>query len=218
MELRRTDPSPQCGANCSHRSELSGPRLAAWSRDANGPFKAGDEVWFGFSIYIPSDWIDDAAYLPGGGEILFQLHEQPDKMDWSRNRTSFLRLIAEAGNFRWIVYWDDCTAAQSCWKRLGVEVKPSLYTGTMTKDGWTDWVVHAKWSYTADGLLELWRDGVKVATYNGPNNYNTQAAGYLKIGLYKWDWHNPNIPVRIAWYDNLRIADQRGSYAAVAPR
>ena len=194
------------------------PKLTGWTRDANGPFRAGDEVWYGFSIYIPSNWVNDAAYTTGGGEILHQIHEQPDYNNWAKNRTSFLVLLAEAGNFRWVSRWDSCSASQSCWKPFGVERTPSTYVGPMKKGGWTDWVIHAKWSYGSTGLLEIWRDGKKVATQTGPNAYNTQQAGFFKLGLYKWSWKNLSIGSRVAEYDAVRIAGKAGSYSAVAPR
>ena len=221
MELRRNDPMGSC-YNCSKRSEITNPRLTGWTRDANGPFKAGDEAWFGFSIYIPGDWINDAAYTPGGGEILFQLHEQPDYNNWSKNRTSFLRLIAEAGNFRWITYASACSASDACWTavpRMGGKADGQMdYIGPMKKGGWTDWVIHAKWSYGSDGLLEIWRDGNKVATKLGPNAYKTMQPGFVKMGIYKWSWSNTSIGRRVVGYDAMRIAGKGGSYSMVAPR
>ena len=222
FELRRSDPSPERVLNASHRSEILDPRLTGWTRDAFGPFKAGDEAWFGFSIFIPSDWINDAAYTPGGGEILFQLHETPDYNNWSKNRTSFLRLIAEAGNFRWITYASACAQSDACWtavpKMDGKLDGRMDYIGPMKKGGWTDWVIHAKWSYGSDGLLEIWRDGKKVASKTGPNAYKTQQPGFVKLGLYKWSWRNSGIARRVAYYDAVRIAGKRGSYSMVAPR
>jgi hypothetical protein len=220
MELRRTDPSGSC-FNCSKRSEITYPKLTGWSRDQQGPFKAGDETWFGFSIYIPGDWVNDAAYTPGGGEILFQLHETPDNGNWNKNRTSFLRLIAEAGNFRWITYASACTAADSCWTavpQMGGKTDGQMdYIGPLNKGQWTDWAIHAKWSYGADGLLEIYRDGQKVATINGPNNYNTQNAGFFKMGIYKWSWNNTGVPERVVGYDNVRICSGNCGLATISP-
>ena len=62
---------------------------------------------------------------------------------------------------------------------------PNVYVGPMNKGNWTDWVVHAKWSFGADGVLEIWRDGNKVGTQTGPNNYKTEQPGFFKLGLYK---------------------------------
>jgi hypothetical protein len=221
LELRRNDPSPKM-INGSHRSELNGPRLSGWSRDRNGPFKSGDEAWFGFSMYIPSNWVNDAPYTPGGGEILFQLHEQPDNNNWSRNRTSFLRLIAEGGNLRWITYASPCKSTDGCWtsvpRMAGKQDGQMDWIGPMRKGQWDDWVIHAKWSYGSDGLLEFWRNGTKVATINGPNNYNTQQAGYVKLGIYKWSWSNTRITSRVVGYDAVKIAGKGGSYSMVAPR
>ena len=91
------------------------------------------------------------------------------------------------------------------------------YIGSLNKGQWTDWAIHAKWSYGADGLLEIYRDGVKVATMTGPNNYNTQNAGFFKMGIYKWSWGNTGIPVRVVGYDNVKICAGNCGLAAVSP-
>ena len=92
------------------------------------------------------------------------------------------------------------------------------YIGRMRKGTWDDWVVHAKWSYRADGLLEIWRNGTKVASIAGPNAYNTKQAGFFKLGLYKWSWKNTSIGSRVAGYDAVKIAGKGGSYSMVARR
>lgn len=218
LELRRSDPSPEGVVNGSHRSELARPRLSGWSGDANGPFKSGDEVWYGFSVYIPSDWVND----PQAQEVLQQIHNTPDNKagtsspDWSVARSPFLALIGENGNFRWWVLTNPGKYGTSAW--VEYPIQDYVYTGAMKKGGWTDWVIHAKWSYQSDGRLEIWRDGVKVVNRTGPNSYNEENPGFFKIGVYKWSWGNTAVTERIIGYDNLRIADSGGSYESVAPR
>jgi hypothetical protein len=93
-----------------------------------------------------------------------------------------------------------------------------MYRTPATRGAWTDFVVHAKWSYTGtSGLLEVWKNGAQVVNQTGPNIYNDQTNGYMKIGFYKWSWPS-SIPVRIAYFDAVRIAGAGGNYATVAPR
>ena len=217
--LRRSDPPASC-FRCVNIDQALRPRLKGWDRDSNGPFRAGDEVWFGFSVYIPNDWIDEG--VPPFHEILVEVHDTPDNKpgtnepDWSVAKTAFLYLLAERGNFVWVSRWDDCAYGSRCWKPFGVERRP--YVGPLRKGGWTDFVVHAKWSFGQDGLLEIWRDAQLVALQTGPNAYNQENPGFFKLGLYKWSWRNTDIKLRTVLYDAVRIGSGNAGYPAVAPR
>jgi len=93
-----------------------------------------------------------------------------------------------------------------------------MYYTPAQRGVWTDFVVHAKWSYSGSGgLLEVWKNGTQVVNQTGPNIYNDQANGYMKIGFYKWSWGS-SIPGRVAYFDAVRIAGAGGSYNDVAPR
>jgi Polysaccharide lyase len=94
---------------------------------------------------------------------------------------------------------------------------------------WVDWVVHVRWSTTNTGLIEVWRDGHKVAAINDstddfPDPASPDTSNYIKIGIYKWPWSQPtpNPPSEVThrrmYADELRIADGTGRYDAVAPR
>jgi hypothetical protein len=218
FDLKRVDPPPVAVFNPSHRSELLRPHLVGWGRDENGPFKSGDEVWYGFSIYIPSDWVNDSQ----DQEVLQQIHNTPENKagtsspDWSVERSPFLALIGENGNFRWWVLTNPGKYGTSAWVQYPKQ--DYVYTGTITKGAWTDWVIHAKWSYQSDGRLEIWRDGVKVVDRTGPNSYNETNPGYFKMGIYKWSWGNTSVTERVVGYDNLRIAGADANYWNVVPR
>jgi hypothetical protein len=42
---------------------------------------------------------------------------------------------------------------------------------TLTRGHWYDVLMHVKWDYTTNGLVEYWLDGTKRITYNGPTLY-----------------------------------------------
>ena len=63
------------------------------------------------------------------------------------------------------------------------------------KGCWTDWVVHVKWSYQSDGILQIWKNGEKVVDQNGPNAFNDAHGPFFKMGLYK-GWRNPPTQTR----------------------
>ncbi len=87
---------------------------------------------------------------------------------------------------------------------------------------WTDWVVYAKWSSGADGLLQVWKDKDRVFVRSGQNKFADDKGHYMKFGIYKWDWLYPDRPTdateRILYFDEIRIADSSGSLAVVSPK
>ena len=88
---------------------------------------------------------------------------------------------------------------------------------------WTDWVFHVRWSPGDDGLNEFWRNGELAATDTGQNCAASDYAPYFKLGSYKWPWKQdaeaaPSaVARRVIYFDEIRIADDRGSNEAVSP-
>ena len=39
-------------------------------------------------------------------------------------------------------------------------------------------------------LIEVWIDGEKELTKQGPTTYRDNAGVYFKSGIYKWDWED----------------------------
>jgi hypothetical protein len=107
------------------------------------------------------------------------------------------------------------------------------YDGEFVKDlgpyetgKWTDWVFRVKWSYLNDGIVEVWKDGKKVVSrIDMPIGFNDQKGPFFKMGIYKGQWEKEPadgstldaVSYRVIYHDEFRMADGRGSYAAVAP-
>ncbi|MBN1671939.1 MAG: heparin lyase I family protein [Kiritimatiellae bacterium] len=175
----------------------------------------GREYWYGFSIYLPADYAPDNIW-----EIVAQWHGCPDfeiGEDW---RNPVMALDTRRGIWSIVNRWDA--------KRNTFESGARVYDGSVDwdlgryqREKWTDWVFHVKWSYQADGLLEVWQDGIRVIRREGPNCYNDAEGPYFKTGLYK-GWHDRYEPkgsvgVRTLYHDEFRIGDVSASYAQVAP-
>jgi hypothetical protein len=62
--------------------------------------------------------------------------------------------------------------------------RETVDAGPLEAGTWSDVVVRARWSAGRGALLELWRDGVRVARSSTPNLYTGQSA-YLKQGVYR---------------------------------
>lgn len=177
-------------------------------------FEVGDEVWYGFSIYLPDDYVADPVW-----EIPAQWHGRPDfdlGEDW-RNPP----LALHSANGEWTVsnIWDSKANTFESGERV-YDGSESFDIGPYETGRWTDWVFHLVWSYADDGVLQIWKDGELVVDRPGPNTFNDQEGPYMKWGIYK-GWSNPDnvgvIDTRLLFHDELRMGDGSAAYCDVAP-
>lgn len=73
------------------------------------------------------------------------------------------------------------------------------------KDEWHEFVFHFIHSFGADGLIEVWRDGVKIHTIPG-RNMHLQYPKW-KMGLYKASFLDKSSArdSRVIYFDNIRV-------------
>ena len=171
------------------------------------------ERWYGLSIFAPSNYLADPE-----PEIVTQWHNEPDfKLGegWLSPSTSLW-----VKNGRWVfdIIWD--TAKVTIQEHWMGRVDYDL--GTVKLNAWTDWVFHIKFSYKSEGLVEIYKNGVKVYTRNGPNDFNDAVLPYWKIGLYKWVYkdHEPThhkYNQRVLFYSQIREGDEKATFADVTP-
>ncbi|MBN1509154.1 MAG: heparin lyase I family protein [Sedimentisphaerales bacterium] len=191
-------------APCSYRTEVSGP-----SADI------GKEYWYGFSVFLPDDYVPDKIW-----EIVAQWHGVPDLKEGEQWRNPVMALSTTAGRWGWVVRWDAKRNTFAGGKReYGGQREYDL--GPYQKNLWTDWVVHVKWSFEPDGILQVWKNGEKVIDYTGPNAFNDARGPFFKMGLYK-GWSRPETPSdavsnRVLYHDEFRMAGARATYQDVAP-
>lgn len=176
--------------------------------------RVGDEVWYGFSIFLPSSYSTSQTW-----EVVAQWHDTPN--DWDnlarQNPPLQMGITRNTGIWKITDLWDaDVVQPGNVFDIDGVK---AWELGPYDKNRWTDWVFHIKWSFRADGILQVWKNGVLVVDYQGPNTYNDIVGPYFKMGLYK-GWKDDavdNVSERTLYHDELRIAGADGTYADVAP-
>ncbi len=188
----------------SYRTEVTGPRS-----------DLGKEYWYGFSIFLPDGYVSDKIW-----EIVAQWHGYPDFDIGEDYRNPVMALSTNGGKWGFVSRWDA--------KRNTFEGGKRSYGGTKTYDlgryrtgVWTDWVVHVRWSYGADGILEIWKDGSRIVKQDGPNAFNDRRGPYFKMGLYK-GWKDAKrrsdaVSRRLLYHDEFRMAGPGGRYDDVAP-
>ena len=178
-------------------ADVASSKRAEASRYSYDEPSGNIERWYGASYYLPTDYVTDAA-----PELLTQ---------WQSTKGVSPPLALWTSNGKWLIVQNlDAGASQTT-------------VSDYAKGGWTDFVFHVKWSTGSDGLIEVWKDGVKVFTKSGINTYTGITAGnYMKVGIYKWPWkktdtYNSTTTRRIIYADEIRIGNALATYNDVKP-
>jgi len=155
------------------------------------------DYWYRFSVYLPNDWQYDTSR-----EIIDQWHNHPDAGEDYRSPALSLRIDGKNWGLRSV--WDSkkITEIEKYEGSLFIDLGP-YQTGV-----WTDWTVHARWSYSGtNGYLEVFKNGTSVYKRTGPNTYNDPTGPYFKFGIYKFDWLTKKTLTtkRILYQDNVSI-------------
>lgn len=95
--------------------------------------------------------------------------------------------------------------------------------GVFDKDQWRAYVMHVKHSAGSDGLIEIWRDGVKIMNRSGANMYAVTGDFHnpkLKLGIYKSDWNGSGTTQstqRVLYFDDIKIGNEYATYNDMVP-
>ena len=150
------------------------------------------ERWYGASYYLPSDFVYDAAA------------ESPTQWHTTSTRYPPLAIWIQKGQWRLVQFGNLSTVL-----------------GTYEKGKWTDFVFHVKWSSGTDGLIEIWKNGVKIFSKAGKNiNAGITYGAYMRSGLYKWPWKSGSTSTtkkRVLYIDDVRIGNASATYNDVVP-
>ncbi len=95
--------------------------------------------------------------------------------------------------------------------------------GAFEKDVWRAYVIHVKHSSGSDGLIEIWRDGVKIMNRSGANMYAVTGDIHnpkLKMGIYKSNWNGSGTTmtnIRVLYFDDIRLGNENATYEDMVP-
>jgi hypothetical protein len=171
-----------------------------------------NESWYGFSNFLPNDFVKDPI-----AENIAQWHEMPD---WSRGeswRSPPIAFSIRDDRYYVNVMWASAVVNTNANK----DGEKKFDLGPVDRNKWNDWVFHIKFSYKSDGILEIWKNNVKVVSYYGPNSFNDMILPYFKIGIHKWGWngwasYSPG-NTRVLYYDEVRIGNKNSNKDEVSP-
>lgn len=171
--------------------DVGGSKRAETSRSSKEDLTSTYERWYGASYFLPTDFATDRS-----PEILTQWH-------------------CEKGNPPLALWVKD-----GKWQIVKFGNQVSII-GTAEKNKWTDFVFHVKWSPGTGGLVEVWKNGVKMYSRTGQSIYTGLRYGvYMKSGIYKWQWKTGTVSTttkRVVYIDDVRIGSNLAKYSDVAP-
>jgi hypothetical protein len=150
-----------------------------------GAVEQGAAHCYSISFFIPSG-------VPLPEAIITQWHERPDRdrgEDW---RIPPLYLKPTGDRFTLTGNWTKAPVNSSDEIRRYTGDDPDAQSGRwnadlgpVPRDQWVDFDFFIDWSYEADGMVQVARDGVQVFSRKGPNTYNDLSGNYWKAGMYE---------------------------------
>lgn len=198
FDLTRSMPTP-------YRTEVT--------LEESGIFEWNTEYWVGFSFRF-EEWATDTDM-----EIApFQVHPTP--MSWNTWKACGLGSQIMTGPVMMAVQAD--------------EMRVYTFGG---KIAWRAPIVRKQWMHVTlrfipstdkDGLIEMWKDGVKIVHVAGINSHAVDKCGtpmrppYWKMGIYKWNWKTgcpaTDATRRQLLIDGLKLAKGTDGYSLVSPK
>ncbi|KJH70052.1 polysaccharide lyase [Aliterella atlantica] len=176
--------------------------------------KIGETYWYGWSMYIPTDW----GSSDPGFDILTQWATYPTKRNGNFTCGANGSYITRNGNN--VVF-------KFQHKGDSEDIQCDRYNLAKISDirgKWVDFVMHVKWTGNKDGFLKLWtRTGgdeySQDVDYKGRTYWNDEGEGpNFKMGLYKGDPNFKGPAPRQLYTDEYRMGDAGSSFEEVAPR
>ena len=171
------------------------------------------ENWYGFSSYLPTDFVKDPM-----AEKIAQWHEIPDWDKGENWRSPPISLGIANDHYNLQILW----AAAAVNTNDTKDGEKDIDLGPVDKGKWNDFVFHIKFSYKSDGILEIFKNKVKIFSLYGPNSFNDENFPYFKVGIYKWTWngwanYSPESK-RVLYVDEVRIGNSKSNLNEVSPQ
>jgi hypothetical protein len=182
-----------------------------------GSLATGGEAYIGWSVYLPRR---DACAFPGNygdWNVIQELLQDP-----GRSRSPGPPFGVGLDTASW-------NGASSCKPRFYAQLAVDQTTGnpvhtpvgspqrwedsaTVPWGTWVDFVIHYKVALNHTGIVELWRDGVRVLSLT---NVRTEFTGWnTGLDTYAMLYGASAGTTRIGYFDDFRVGS---SYAAVDP-
>jgi hypothetical protein len=154
------------------------------------------ERWYAFAVFFPGDNFN----FDNSDDVISQWHQ-------GGKATPSLCIRTKADRIKLRI-------------KSRIDSKEWVDLGSIEKNAWQYYVIHVKHSSGADGLVEIWRNGVKLVNHAGANMYDLSNGVFhmpkWKLGIYKSDWNGSSVTKarkRVLYFDAIKIGDAKASYA-----
>jgi len=162
------------------------------------------DIWYSYALLIPSKGQETDTYR----DCITQWYE--DGTDETTVRIergkAFLEVCPPAGETKLMKY--DLFGTGSTQSTSGLSTLNEI-----PKDEWHEFVYHFIHSMGSDGLIEVWRDGVKIHTIKGRNMHLKLPK--WKLGLYKSSMGSSSLYSRVIFFDNVRVGNTSSTLATM---
>lgn len=154
----------------------------------------GKSMWYSYALYFPIDYTKDRQQ-----EIINQ---------WFQDRTPATAVRVKDDR----IYLHTGSSNEPD-NRVWIDM------GAVNKGYWNTFVYHFIHSSGSDGLIEVWRDGVKLVTRQGGNMYNLDIMPKFKVGLYKsaFKYGSSDVTYRVIYFDNIKVGNASATFALMDP-
>ena len=172
----------ECGVNGGW-SDCRADRERSELAEFDSRNEEGDEAWYGFNFYLPSDWPD----VWPTKTVIAQWHQEWRHVIWM--------LLHQRG----ALVLDNQSGGSSSER---IELIPA----EELRGRWHRIELHAKWSTRKDGVVRLYVDGELKVERLGPNM--TGGRVYFKYGVYRSfiSRHGHPVPTQTAYFSNVSKA------------
>lgn len=188
--------------NGAHRAELSTHIAVPLS-----------EEWYYQEIFLPS-----AGFPPYLTNMLLGQWHSVDEGAESYGRQPPVEFTADLRNVLLLQCRHDATAISTAAPNTVSTAELAKYPLHNLFDRRVPIVVHAKWDWSAAGLLEIWIDHHKVVFREGPVSFNDAQGPYIKIGLSHIVTFGPGNNECFMLNSGCKIGDRESSYVEIAGR
>lgn len=160
------------------------------------------EKIYDFYVKLPSTHVNDEME-----DVLVQWHKTKDSYD---NHTSpCLAISTKNGNWKIGISYNENRVTTDNSDLTYIDLYNNSYNEDLNK--WVHFTVKVKFGYSVSlkPYIEIYKDGLLVVSYYGPNCDNDLSAPYFKFGIYKYGWNDEPIETvtdtRVVYFKNVSI-------------
>lgn len=167
-------------------------------------FSLGCELWMSVRIYLPS-YANTTLLKP----CLFQFG--PVQNPAFSSGTGFLQLRVRNPTTNSGEQWNLRIFESNSLTPANLKLPPEIGFTAQNTDAWEKFVIHIKYSSASDGVIEIWKDGIRYIHITGPNAIEANRCR-IKWGIYAGIDASP----MTCYFDDVKIGGSNCSFEEIS--